>query len=357
MGSCFSREPVKGVAVVSVPETAMSSRAASAAASSASGRRSNEQVVFADDKAPEDPLEHISEREDFSAHEQKLKQNMLPSSSKASPNFRRSTASPARSRTSSPEKDCEPRVEARMRKSNSTSTLFLDSTVSQPDLEETLRCVAMALRVIIDDGHEQPEPSLFKEYFDEARHPLTEHPVPRDYGTRLPDEDEISTFLKRLFHSAVLSAECGIITLVYINRAIAYTGLTLQAGNWKRVLLGAVLMASKVWDDQAVWNVDFCTIFPKIKVEDMNDLERTYLEMLQFNINVDSSVYAKYYFELRSLAETHNKTFSLPPLDKESAERLEAMSEKQEENFRKQALIRKAKSLDAKTFSTKAVIN
>ena len=38
---------------------------------------------------------------------------------------------------------------------------------------------------------------------------------------------------------------------VYINRAILYTDLSLHASNWKRVVLGAVLMASKVWDDQA----------------------------------------------------------------------------------------------------------
>ncbi len=63
-----------------------------------------------------------------------------------------------------------------------------------------------------------------------------------------------------------------------------------------------------------VWNVDFCKIFPRITLDEMwdlvsrtddrNDLECTYLEMLQFNMNVESAVYTKYYFDLRSLAES-----------------------------------------------------
>ncbi len=54
-----------------------------------------------------------------------------------------------------------------------------------------------------------------------------------------------------------------------------------------------------------------------------NELERQFLELLQFNINVPSSVYAKYYFDLRSLSEANNLSFPLEPLSREKAQKLE----------------------------------
>lgn len=155
--------------------------------------------------------------------------------------------------------------------------------------------------------------------------------------------------MRTLFNAAQLTAECAIITLVYLERLLTYSELDIMPSNWKRMVLGAILLASKVWDDQAVWNVDYCQILKDITVEDMNELERQFLELLQFNINVPSSVYAKYYFDLRTLAEANELSFPSEPLSKERAQKLEAMSRVMQDKLTADALkngMKKWSSLD-----------
>jgi hypothetical protein len=57
-----------------------------------------------------------------------------------------------------------------------------------------------------------------------------------------------------------------------------------------------------------------------------NELEREYVQLLQFNVNVGSSIYAKYYFDLRQLAKENKISFPDELLTKEKAIKLEASS-------------------------------
>ena len=60
-------------------------------------------------------------------------------------------------------------------------------------------------------------------------------------------------------------------------------------------------MASKVWQDMSSWNVEVSQIFPEYSLKSINRLERIFCSSLKWELYISSSLYAKYYFALRSL--------------------------------------------------------
>lgn len=51
--------------------------------------------------------------------------------------------------------------------------------------------------------------------------------------------------------------------------------------------------------------------------EQLNRLEKKFLELIQYNVTVKSSLYAKYYFELRALFKDNEREFPLVPIDRQ----------------------------------------
>jgi len=89
-----------------------------------------------------------------------------------------------------------------------------------------------------------------------------------------------------------------------------------------------------------------------------NELERHFLEFLQFNINIPSSVYAKYYFDLRTLAEANELNFPCEPLTKEKATKLEAMSRMCEDKITSDGLqigLKRSNSMDNVNVSRRSI--
>lgn len=61
-------------------------------------------------------------------------------------------------------------------------------------------------------------------------------------------------------------------------------------------------MASKVWDDLSMWNVDFSHVSSNLfDLKRVNELELAMLEAFDYVVKVSAGDYAKYYFQLRSL--------------------------------------------------------
>lgn len=220
---------------------------------------------------------------------------------------------------------------------NTTSSLFIDSTISSPNVLKIIQSVATILNSqMLED--KQGTNSINKKsdlyFFSEEKY-IEEKPGDYDEQRKallrqMPTIDSISEFVKALFDCAQFSAECCIICLIYINRIISFTDMPLQPTNWRPLTMCALQVAQKVWDDKYLSNADFAFIYPFFTNQEINKLETKFLELIQYNVTVKAGLYARYYFELRGLYKNDND-FPLAPLDVEQGKKQEAKSRQSSE--------------------------
>jgi len=249
------------------------------------------------------------------------------------------------------------------KKSNSTSSIYIKSTMSVPDNDEIMFGVSSVLQFIMLAMADKEVSSKFSDdikLFDEDHYRESS----RQKGLRgrdcLPEVETIFKFYSCVFAVAQFSPESNLISLVYVNRLINFTSMKLHGQNWRIVCLLSLLLAQKVWDDKCLANVDFPSIWSHavpgadnelLNLRAINVLELTALRLLQYDLHVSSSLYAKYYFEVRTLYDKNQKAkgkkkvkaMQMKPLTKVQARRLEARSDSMGNTLHVEAE-RKAKS-------------
>ncbi|KAF9933838.1 hypothetical protein FBU30_004234 [Linnemannia zychae] len=180
-------------------------------------------------------------------------------------------------------------------KCNSTSSLYIDSTMTKSDVDETLRAVATVLYDKVLLSHKQNDCRTERIVNSSSYQPS---------DRVLMTQADIFDFMRFIFDCGQnLGAENAIITLIYLERMTELGNLSFHAINWRRLLLGALILSIKVWEDLAVFNSDVCAIFEGLSVKDVNALERFSMAKLQYNVSVKRSIYAAYYFRLRDVSE------------------------------------------------------
>ncbi|XP_054574327.1 cyclin-Y-like protein 1 [Eptesicus fuscus] len=178
-----------------------------------------------------------------------------------------------------------------------------DDTIRQPDFKITIQTVSLGIYHIIKnrDGNK------ISNIFDESKHPFRHEVTRKAHLWHDPELKVVYRFVRALFSAEHLTAECAIVTLIFIERLLDYSDINMCPRNWRRILVGSALLAYEYWDKQALWGIDFCQLINNIITpEDMNDIERHFLRFIQFDIKITSSKYASYYFYLLRIAEEHN---------------------------------------------------
>mmetsp|Transcript_14407 Transcript_14407/g.34472 ORF Transcript_14407/g.34472 Transcript_14407/m.34472 type:complete len:798 (-) Transcript_14407:97-2490(-) len=205
-------------------------------------------------------------------------------------------------------------------------------TISRPNFSDALRRVAMIIQQHVvkieqrfESGvHGADDSGLFRQSMREAftednfvtpRYKCTVLRLPMGrpgvvYGQRkikveykLPTVEEIYDFGHQLFQAVQLSSECSIVCLIYVERLMEVAKVPLLADTWKPIFMAGLLLASKVWQDLSSWNIEFASVYPQFSLHSINRLELQFLKSVKWDLYISSSLYAKYYFALRSLLE------------------------------------------------------
>jgi hypothetical protein len=127
-------------------------------------------------------------------------------------------------------------------------------------------------------------------------------------GNEIPSLDDVISFYQDFYSRSQMEHDTIIMSLIYVERLIKEdTGIVPKVENWRSVLFSCMVLASKVWDDLSMWNVDFSNVCGRggglsvYTLKRINELELALLKALKFNVKVPASEYAKYYFLIRSM--------------------------------------------------------
>jgi len=250
------------------------------------------------------------------------------------PLFQHNKASPRKHHPTTQLKD----EEKAHRIHSSTNTLYVSSLLIAPNKDDLMHCIAKAIKLQIKEsaGEEELSGDLLgdttHDVFDEYTNPLVENEW-SESEDKTVSVDRIYNFITQIFKATKMKTECAIMTLAYIERLLLNKKVKIELthNTWRRIVLAAMIVSDKVFEDYAVWNVDFMNMVPASSVEDLNKLERKFLTYLNFKTALTASDYARYYFALRELA-TNKNNFSDKPLSDKEASKLEKLTSTFQQN-------------------------
>lgn len=160
--------------------------------------------------------------------------------------------------------------------------------------------------------------------------------IPHRKYMRAPDPQGIFEFCANIMMMTKMEKEVIIICLIYIERFIFNTGLLINSRNWRRLLFTCLIVASKIWDDDSFENNHFAQVFPHLQIGEINLMERTFLELINYKVYVKCSEYFKYFFIVKSIALKYNfNGFNLVPISVERMMKIQEYAYSAQKKLRK----------------------
>lgn len=90
-----------------------------------------------------------------------------------------------------------------------------------------------------------------------------------------------------------------------MERLLSTSSVRMSPQNWQAILIVALLVSTKVWEDVHPWNADYAIILGRAaelrltSPRSLYHLESRFMQGLNWSVSVPGEVYARYYFALR----------------------------------------------------------
>ena len=219
---------------------------------------------------------------------------------------------------------------------NTGGTIYVKSTMANPDVEATIKCVCGVYRAHMVQASEQRSSNspvsvmgkpLDMEVFHDLYHLPPERKLSKQQREALPNLSDIVEFYQEFYRRSQMEHDTIIMSLIYVERLIKTANVSPSPENWRSILFSCMVLASKVWDDLSMWNIDFSNVasahsqgLSLFTLQRVNQLELVLLKSLNFDVKVPASEYAKYYFLIRTmLMRSGLLDDAVKPLGKEDA--------------------------------------
>jgi Cyclin, N-terminal domain len=218
---------------------------------------------------------------------------------------------------------------------NSTNSVLIQNTMAAPAVPQLLHSLAeyfhRYLREVNLDALSKMQArqgtanaNPFFDAFDETLNPLSfkVHDCVHDDHV---DHHAVEVWLKDVYRLGELQPECLVLSRAFFDRMRENIRdeFLFCTHTWRRTTLACLILASKIWEDMAVWNAgletflwhcwrsfltlplaDFLGLIPRSDGKDLAKLEQVVLRALDFNIEFTAGQYATIYFDLRAIGQS-----------------------------------------------------
>ncbi|KAI9480881.1 MAG: hypothetical protein EXX96DRAFT_564583 [Benjaminiella poitrasii] len=112
--------------------------------------------------------------------------------------------------------------------------------------------------------------------------------------------DGVFKYLKLIFGAYdEITIEHSIIGYLYLTRMLSISGQNLTEDNWELLIAVIMLTTIKFWDDRSLYTADFVPLFSGLELKEVRDIERTFLNDIEFHLSVKCKEFAATYFYLK----------------------------------------------------------